>query len=301
MRLQSRTFCPLCDSKEVARVLIDELVGTAGLNNFSFASRKAPEGMHYRMVICKACDVAYANPAPDTSWLHDQYVKADFDTTSESRHAARNHGLLLQSVLSLLPDRGRALDIGAGDGAFLNELRALGFAEVEGIEPSSGPLRCASPDNRQVIHQGFFSDFSLTTGAYSLITCFQTIEHVEDAKALAEDVIRLLKPGGLFLVVCHDFRALSARLLKHRSPIFDIEHLQLFSPVSLLNFFNRAGYQDIVIAPFTNRYPIEYWLKLAPTPRVASRVIDRAVSFLRLAKICIPLRAGNLYAYGVSK
>jgi len=219
----------------------------------------------------------------------------------ESHYAARNHGLLLRSVLSLLPDRGRALDIGAGDGAFLDELRALGFAEIEGIEPSSGPLRDASPENRGVIHQGFFSDLNLATGAYSLVTCFQTIEHVEDAKALADGVMRLLKPGGLFLVVCHNFRALSARLLKHRSPIFDIEHLQLFSPVSLLNFFHQAGYQDIVIAPFTNRYPIEYWLKLAPTPKVASRIIERAVSFFRLAKICVPLRAGNLYAYGVSK
>ena len=103
MRFEPRA-CPLCGSSPITSVLIDEDIRMAALTGLSFTSRKVPEGMHYQMVICELCDIAYANPAPDIQWLHDQYVNADFDTVSESRDAAQNHGRLIRSMLSKLPD-----------------------------------------------------------------------------------------------------------------------------------------------------------------------------------------------------
>ena len=163
MRLVPRV-CPLCGSSRIASVLIDEDIRMAALTGLSFASRKVPEGMHYQMVVCELCDIAYANPAPDIQWLHDQYVNADFDTVSESRDAAQNHGRLIRSMLSRLPDIDRALDIGAGDGALLDVLRGIGFSQVEGVEPSEGPLRAASDENQTAIHQGFFSEMDFAVG-----------------------------------------------------------------------------------------------------------------------------------------
>jgi 2-polyprenyl-3-methyl-5-hydroxy-6-metoxy-1,4-benzoquinol methylase len=59
----------------------------------------------------------------------------------------------------------------------------------------------------------------------SLITCFHVLEYVEDIVKLARSAFSLLEPGGIFLVVVHNYRAFSNRILKDRSPIFDIEHL----------------------------------------------------------------------------
>ena len=300
MRLAPRV-CPLCGSSCIASVLIHEDIRMAALTGLSFASRKAPEGMHYKMVVCKLCDVAYANPAPDIRWLHDQYVNADFETVSESRDAAQNHGRLIRSLLGRLPDVDRALDIGAGDGAFLDVLRRIGFRQVEGVEPSEGPLRVASDENQKAIQKGFFSEMDFAVGKYSLVTCFQTVEHVEDVKALTRSVLRLLKPGGLFLIVCHNFRALTARLLKQRSPIFDIEHLQIFSPASLHYLLDEAGYQNIAIAPLSNRYPLNYWFKLAPMPTRLQDLGQRLLCVTKLSQLYVSLRAGNLYGYGISR
>ena len=257
--------------------------------------------MHYKMVVCELCDVAYANPAPDIQWLHDQYVNADFDTVSESRDAAQTHGRLIRSMLHRLPDIERVLDIGAGDGALLDVLRGIGFSQVEGVEPSEGPLRAASDENQKAIHQGFFSEMDFAVGKYSLVTCFQAVEHVEDVKALTQSVFRLLKPGGLFLIVCHNFRALSARLLKQRSPIFDVEHLQLFSPASLRYLLDDAGYEDIMIAPFSNRYPLDYWFKLVPMPTKLQDLGQRLLYVTKLSQLYVSLRAGNLYGCGISR
>ena len=293
--------CPLCGSSRVSSVLIDEDIRMSELTGLSFASRKAPEGMHYKMVICELCDVAYANPAPDIRWLHDQYVNADFDTVSESRDAAQNHGRLIRPLLGRLPDIDCALDIGAGDGAFLDVLRRLGFSQVEGVEPSEGPLRAASDENQKAIQKGFFSEMDFAVGKYSLVTCFQTVEHVEDVRELTRRVLRLLKPGGLFLIVCHNFRALTARLLKQRSPIFDIEHLQLFSSASLHYLLDDVGYEHIAIAPFSNRYPLDYWFKLVPMPTRLQDLGQRLLCVTKLSQLYVSLRAGNLYGYGFSR
>ena len=109
-------------------------------------------------------------------------MNADFDAVSESRDAAQNHGRLIQLLLGRLPDIDRALDIGAGDGAFLDVLRKIGFSKVEGVEPSEGPLRTASDKNQKAIQKGFFSEMDYAAGKYSLVTCFQTVENVEDVR-----------------------------------------------------------------------------------------------------------------------
>ena len=102
----------------MARVLINERIDGDAVNEFTFSSRKSPDSMNYKMVVCSTCDLAYANPSPDIDWLRRNYVAASFDTGEESKLAAVNHSRLLDKFLQNLPDRDGALDIGTGDGAF---------------------------------------------------------------------------------------------------------------------------------------------------------------------------------------
>ena len=43
-------------------------------------------------------------------------------------------------------------------------------------------------------------------GSLSLVTCFQTIEHLGDPLKFCKDVARLLRPGGALLLVGHNRR-----------------------------------------------------------------------------------------------
>ena len=61
---------------------------------------------------------------------------ASFDSGAESQLAAVTYTALLEPHLNTLPSRKSALDIGAGDGAFVEQLLAQGFVEVVGVEPS---------------------------------------------------------------------------------------------------------------------------------------------------------------------
>jgi len=109
---------------------------------------------------------------------------------------------------------------------------------------------------------------------------------------------RLLKPGGAVFFICHNWRALSARLLGDKSPIFDIEHLQLFSPASATRLISSTGFVNVEVGPLFNRYPIAYWTRLFPLRSSLKRPLIGLLNASRLGRVPVPLPAGNLFAIG---
>ena len=83
-----------------------------------------------------------------------------------------------------------------------------------------------------------------------------TLEHVADPRVLAEQVMDVLAPGGLFAVVVHDWQAPVNRVLGRRSPIIDIEHMQLFSRQSVTRLLSEVGYRGVGVRRIRNTYPL---------------------------------------------
>src|SRR5689334_3693285 len=161
--------CPVCGSAEASRIYAESNVDPTRLDQFAFASRKLPEYMHHRLVECRACDLLYASPVPATPELAKAYEEAGFDSGPEAHYAARTYARFLPEICAALPDRSGAIDIGTGDGAFLEELLGAGFTDVVGVEPSSAPIAAADPRVRPLIRQGLFRPDDFEPGRYSLI------------------------------------------------------------------------------------------------------------------------------------
>ncbi len=291
--------CPLCGSTEVHRELAKLSFEESKIGRHTFSSRKEPDNLTNRMIICAVCDLAYADPIPQISWIRDQYVQSAFHALRESQLAAENHLRVSSEILKILPDMDGALDIGAGDGAFLRMLKATGFSNIQGVEPSIEASSRASVQVRDVIKEGFYCDSDYEENTFSLVSCFQTLEHVAAAKEISNSVFRILKPGGVFIVSVHNYRSITAKILRERSPIFDIEHLQLFSKKSLSELFLHAGFETHAIRNMRNDYPISYWLRLAPIYRPIKKVLQKTMEFSPIGSITMPLWAGNLWGYGV--
>ncbi len=289
--------CPLCRGED-ARVMVEATIDESKLTASAFASRKLPEYMHSRMVECKMCGILYANPVLRQETLAEAYQDASFDSGAESRLAAVTYRALLEPHLNALPSRRSALDIGAGDGAFVEELLAIGFGDVIGVEPSKAPIEAAKPSIRRYLKCGIFAPEQFVPESLDLVTCFQVIEHVWDPVKIIADAFALLKPGGLLLIVAHDRRAFSARVMGNKSPIFDIEHLQLFDLPTGTALLRNAGFESIQASAVRNKYPVDYWIKLFPLPRPVKSAVRRLAAISGIGKLLLSLPAGNLAVAG---
>ena len=290
-------ICPVCGTEEIKKKKIQANYELDSLNEFAFSSRKIPEFMHLPMQICKKCDLLYANEIPAIDWIENGYRYADFNAIDESYYAAINHGKLLKKIVPLLPDMEFALDIGAGDGQFLSLLIKRGFSDVQGVEPSKAPIAMAQNQIKNKIKNCFFNGNAFPENSVSLITCFQTLEHVLDPQKLIKDVYRILKPGGVFYSVSHNYRSFIGKILGTKSPIYDIEHLQLYSRQSLSSLYHCVGFDNIKINSFRNSFPVSYWIKLFPflSKDVKKKLINLLIFF---NKINLPVYAGNLSVIG---
>jgi SAM-dependent methyltransferase len=197
-----------------------------------------------------------------------------------------------------VPDFDGAIDIGTGDGAFLEELLRHGFTNIIGVEPSKAPITMAKDKIQPLIKQGLFKVDDFKAEAFSLVTCFQTLEHLYDPKQMCNDAYSLLKEGGSVFFICHNHRAISAKVLGTKSPIFDIEHLQLFSEKSAKYLLKTNGFVNIKTKIVFNCYPFHYWVKLFPLPLKIKRACLSFLKKIKIGYLPIYIPAGNIAVIG---
>ncbi|WP_037504897.1 class I SAM-dependent methyltransferase [Sphingobium bisphenolivorans] len=291
--------CPLCGAgADQAEPFLSDTRDESRVSASSFASRKVPEYMSHAMVRCRSCDLAYVDRPPSVASLAVSYHAADYDSAEEAEDAAEAYAGALGPVLGQLKGRGAALEIGTGTGAFLERLKGFGFADLIGVEPSSAAIAAAPAHRQPWIREGIFEEADFAPESFDLICCFMTLEHVQDPGALVASAYRLLRPGGVFVGVTHDRRAWLNRLLGRRSPIVDIEHMQLFSATSAKRLLQHNGYTAVGGASFRNSYRPSYWLRLVPMPDGIKQTLTRLLHGSWLDRHRLPVNVGNFMSWG---
>jgi SAM-dependent methyltransferase len=293
--------CPVCGSNDRSQVAYPSKIDETKLDDFAFASRKLPEYMHLRLVRCPTCGVLYASPALSPEFLASAYRDAAYDSSEEAEYAAATYAAQLPSILQAMGDREVALDIGTGNGGFLRHLQKAGFRQAIGVEPSEQAAGCAEASIRPLIRLGMFHASDFAPESISLFSCFQTIEHLDDPRGLCSDAFKLLRPNGAIFLIGHDAASWVTGLLGEKSPIFDIEHLQLFSKDSLRYMLKACGFEDIRVGTIRNLYPLAYWMRLLPLPAGVKRGLVPLSKRLLFGRLPLSANIGNLYAVGFKR
>jgi len=257
--------------------------------------------MNYRLVRCTVCDLVYVDRPPKEEELAQAYHAAEYDSAEEANDAARAYGRAIDPVLKSLARRDSALEIGTGTGAFLEQLAGAGFSTLVGIEPSRAALAAAPPHRRAWLREAMFVESDFAPASFDLVCCFMTMEHVRDPLAITRAAMRLLRPGGAFVIVTHDYRSLVNRVLGRRSPIIDVEHMQLFSASSSRYLFESCGFADITIRRFVNSYSLRYWVRLLPLPRQVKHAAAGLLAKSRVGNMKLGFNVGNSMTAGFKR
>lgn len=255
--------------------------------------------MCLRLLRCTDCDLVYAPKPPAIDFLLTAYSAAAYDSGPEAQAAARSYAKAMAPYVARLVGRSAAVDVGAGSGPLLPWLKESGFSPVIGIEPSRAAIEAAPPAVRPMLREGMFSPALLADVRPSLLCSFMTLEHLADPAGFLGAAYELLEPGGMLAVIVHNWRAPLNRLFGLRSPIIDVEHLQLFSPQSVRTLLERAGFVSIDLQSIGNAYPLRYWLRLTPLPKELKKRIAGILNRFGLLDMQILLRVGNVLAVGI--
>ncbi len=144
-----------------------------------------------------------------------------------------------------LPAAEHALDLGCGDGRLTKELTA---DRVTGADVSELALSRARGRLPEVEFVQLTPDEPLPflDGAFDLVVCVETIEHVRDVQLLLSEARRVLRPGGtLALTTPANGRLTAARALwKGFEEVFDplSPHLRFFTAQSLTGLLDDLGF-----------------------------------------------------------
>jgi len=162
--------------------------------------------------------------------------------------------ILLSRRLSAGGRRGRLLEIGFGDGSFLQAMAARGW-EAQGIDISAAAVSAARARPGVAVEQGDLLKKAYNPESFDLVVMRHVLEHVRDPEATLDEVRRILKPGGAVCVVVPNIESVEAKIGRehwfHLDPDY---HLHNFSPETLGAALDLAGFRDIKL----NQMLVEY-------------------------------------------
>ena len=241
-------LCPICGSDSFKVLYSDTLGNELPRYGYNFTPNHSKT---YRIVLCQNCEHGYTSPRPKMMWrnyklINDRVYLGNMKVRIET---ARK---VLATIKRHMP-RGRLLDVGCSTGDFL--FAAQEVYEVEGLELSTWAAKIAERRGF-CIHKHKLEHFKRET-IYDVITLWGVIEHFEVPSREVAKIAKLLRKGGIVCLWTGDLMSLPSRLLGRKWWYIQGQHLQLFSPRSLVRLFRNNGFNKVWIG----RYPYVMTMK----------------------------------------
>lgn len=191
-----------------------------------------------------------------------------FYTNNRPRY---HHAYLVSPLLEMLAalqktgncKKLRVLDLGCGNGSLTHVIAQHG-CEVIGVDTSAPGIAIA----RQSFPECEFIQADIyelpdpeMVASFDVVLAIEVIEHLLYPKEIARAARKCLKPGGRLIISTpyHGYLknlllAISGRLDKHFTVLWDNGHIKFFSVATLTTLLEKEGYTDIKFR-FAGRLP----------------------------------------------
>jgi len=138
-------------------------------------------------------------------------------------------------------EKGRLLDVGCGNGLFLNQMERLGWKAV-GVEQDGEAVSIARERYGLQVFRGSLEEAKFPEGHFDAITMNHVIEHVLDPIGLLKECRRILKPDGKLVMVTPNSKSLGLQIFDEDWRGLEVpRHMYLFSPHAMRACAGAAG------------------------------------------------------------
>jgi ubiquinone/menaquinone biosynthesis C-methylase UbiE len=182
------------------------------------------------------------------------------------------HKFKFLNVAERIDANDKVLDFGCGPGSFLSVLNESGqFDSAVGVDLASNQIEFAKREIAPKSVTGKLKFIGLDANSskmpfedntFDVITLIEVIEHIHPyvVMRIFEELKRVLKPDGRFIVTTPNYRSLWPAIeygLNKFSPVkYHDQHINKYTPNSLIKFLETAGLEIthantfFVISPF---------------------------------------------------
>lgn len=229
--------CPLCGSSKK-----------------SVLRTRVRYGIRRKVFTCGSCAMVYLEPAK--GGMKQFYAGKEYRKrygpvlghASAAKKVFETYALYQQPIVDqlkpILKKDMKVLDVGCSAGQFLNSLKGLVRTRV-GLELSADEVAFIRKELGFKVYDRPIEEVTIKEGPFDLITCLQTLEHVENPVNFLRHLGKNLKPNGyLYLELPNIDDVLITRYevsgyadFYYREP-----HLSYFSKKTLRDAVKKAGF-----------------------------------------------------------
>jgi len=268
-----------------------------------FRITDARYGVTLKLLQCSECRFIYAD-GDELRQLQSLYEQMEDPGYAEGLDNRRLQMRWLASkIVRMYPQAHSALEVGAGVGILVADLKARGI-QVDGVEPSHSLVEQARILSGVELQEGLYPHSNLVGQRYDYVFLVDVIEHVGDPLSLMEHCRNAMTENGRFIVVTPDISSIAARLLGKRW-----WHLRL----AHVGYFNRktmelaADKVDMIVENSFRPlwfFPISYLaerLAVYLPLEWLNRLADRIVPLRWLYERIVPLNIADSYVFVLRK
>jgi SAM-dependent methyltransferase len=194
----------------------------------------------FKLLCCKNCGLVFVNPPPIEA------IARYYPPEIYKRGAAINSlGTWLRRIRS---DRylgdvkpGKVLEIGCGNGRDLLYLKKKGW-HVIGTELSESSSAAAKSAGLEV-HNASLEELKFPNGHFDVIMMWHVIEHLPAPWQTLQEAHRILKPNGILLLACPNYRSIDVFFAKERAFLEVPRHLYHFTESTLQQLLSDSGFE----------------------------------------------------------
>ena len=155
----------------------------------------------------------------------------------------------LDFFINQIDKREKVIEIGCGGGRIANQLIKRGVDSYCGIDPSPNAIKQCQKIGKEEFICGTLDDVKYESDQFDVCIMENILEHVPNPQYVSNEVYRMLKPHGRFIIDVPSANSLSMKLFKKESlnPWVPF-HISIFSPKSILILLRKIGFQKIIIS-----------------------------------------------------